>query len=78
MFGKHGHLYLSFIYLINEGYHLLMRKTRGAYCAMVMIVLLDLPMDLPPEASARDFGHDTFVSGLPEYLSRCMLLLSFL
>lgn len=41
---------------------------------MVMIVLLDLPVDLPPEATARQFGHDTFMSGLPEYLSRCKSL----
>jgi len=43
----------------------------GAYCAMVMIALLDLPPELPPDASARRFGFDTFASGLPEYLSRC-------
>ncbi|KAL2002027.1 hypothetical protein VTN02DRAFT_780 [Thermoascus thermophilus] len=44
---------------------------RGAYCAMVIISLLDLPLDLPPEAEARRHGLETFVSGLPEYLSRC-------
>lgn len=38
---------------------------------MVMVALLDLPVELPPDAPAREFGHDTFVSGLPEYLSRC-------
>jgi hypothetical protein len=38
---------------------------------MVMIALLDLPPELPPDASARQFGFDTFASGLPEYLSRC-------
>ncbi|KAH8697720.1 CaaX farnesyltransferase beta subunit Ram1 [Talaromyces proteolyticus] len=44
---------------------------RGAYCAMVIISLLNLPLDLPPEAEARQHGLRTFVSGLPEYLSRC-------
>lgn len=44
---------------------------RGAYCAMVVISLLDLPLALPPDAEARRHGIDTFVSGLPEYLSRC-------
>ncbi|KAK2736482.1 CAAX farnesyltransferase (FTase) subunit beta [Myotisia sp. PD_48] len=44
---------------------------RGAYCIIVMIVLLDLPMELPPDAPARKFGHDTFISGLPEYISSC-------
>lgn len=43
----------------------------GAYCAMVIISLLDLPLELPPEAEARRHGLETFVSGLPEYLSRC-------
>ncbi|EER24306.1 protein farnesyltransferase beta subunit, putative [Coccidioides posadasii C735 delta SOWgp] len=44
---------------------------RGAYCVMVMVALLDLPTELPPDAPARQFGYDTFMSGLPEYLSRC-------
>ncbi|KAG5304654.1 CaaX farnesyltransferase beta subunit Ram1 [Histoplasma capsulatum G186AR] len=44
---------------------------RGAYCAMVMIALLDLPLQLPLDSPARHAGFDTFVSGLPEYLSRC-------
>jgi len=44
---------------------------RGAYCAMTIISLLDLPIDLPPEANARHHGLQTFSSGLPEYLSRC-------
>ncbi|KAL2832811.1 terpenoid cyclases/protein prenyltransferase alpha-alpha toroid [Aspergillus pseudoustus] len=44
---------------------------RGAYCAMVIISLLDLPLTLPPEARAREYGLETFTSGLPEYLSRC-------
>src|SRR5436190_9369113 len=45
----------------------------GAYCAMVIIALLDLPPELPPDASARRFGFDTFASGLPEYLTRCRM-----
>ncbi|OAT06004.1 protein farnesyltransferase subunit beta [Blastomyces gilchristii SLH14081] len=44
---------------------------RGAYCAMVIIALLDLPLQLPPDSPARHAGLDTFISGLPEYLSRC-------
>lgn len=38
---------------------------------MVVISLLDLPLELPPEAAARQAGLDTFLSGLPEYLARC-------
>ncbi|KAH1493183.1 hypothetical protein LV164_000084 [Aspergillus fumigatus] len=44
---------------------------RGAYCAMVVHALLDLPLALPPEAEARQNGLETFTDGLPEYLSRC-------
>ncbi|KAL1995824.1 hypothetical protein VTN49DRAFT_690 [Thermomyces lanuginosus] len=44
---------------------------RGAYCAMVIISLLDLPLDLPPESNARQSGLRTFLDGLPEYLARC-------
>lgn len=44
---------------------------RGAYCAMVMISLLSLPLDLPPDAPAREGGLTTFVDQLPEYLGRC-------
>ncbi|CAF9916077.1 MAG: CAAX farnesyltransferase (FTase) subunit beta [Heterodermia speciosa] len=44
---------------------------RGAYCSMTMISLLGLPLELPPEAPARAHGLTSFLSGLPEYLSRC-------
>ncbi len=38
---------------------------------MVMISLLALPLELPPDAPARAKGLTTFLDGLPEYLSRC-------
>lgn len=38
---------------------------------MVIISLLDLPLELPADAPARQYGLETFTSGLPEYLSRC-------
>ncbi|KAH8428245.1 CAAX farnesyltransferase subunit beta RAM1 [Aspergillus melleus] len=44
---------------------------RGAYCAMVIISLLDLPLTLPPDAEARQHGLESFTSGLSEYLARC-------
>ncbi|BAE58272.1 unnamed protein product [Aspergillus oryzae RIB40] len=44
---------------------------RGAYCAMVLLSLLDLPLTLPPDAEARKHGFETFTSGLSDYLSRC-------
>ncbi|EEP75738.1 hypothetical protein UREG_00585 [Uncinocarpus reesii 1704] len=54
-----------------EAFGLVDRMALGAYCVMVMIALLDLPIELPSDAPARQFGYDTFISGLPEYLSRC-------
>jgi protein farnesyltransferase subunit beta len=45
--------------------------TRGAYCAMVMISLLNLPFDLPPDAPSRAAGLETFGDGLADYISRC-------
>lgn len=44
---------------------------RGAYCTMTIIVLLAIPLELPPNASARVNGFTSFLDGLPEYLSRC-------
>ncbi|THC89166.1 hypothetical protein EYZ11_011383 [Aspergillus tanneri] len=44
---------------------------RGAYCAMVIISLLDLPLTLPLESEARQYGLESFTSGLSEYLARC-------
>ncbi|KAL4891066.1 terpenoid cyclases/protein prenyltransferase alpha-alpha toroid [Aspergillus ambiguus] len=44
---------------------------RGAYCAMVIISLLDLPLTLPAECEARKAGLETFTSGLSDYLARC-------
>ena len=45
--------------------------TRGTYCALVIISLLSLPLDLPPDAPARAAGYQTFNDGLGEYVSRC-------
>jgi len=44
---------------------------RGAYCALVIISLLNLPLELPQSARARESGLSTFRDGLGEYLSRC-------
>ncbi|KAF2136717.1 uncharacterized protein K452DRAFT_237052 [Aplosporella prunicola CBS 121167] len=44
---------------------------RGAYCAMVIISLLDLPVQLPPDSPARVKGDETFMTGLPEWISLC-------
>ncbi|KKY28901.1 putative farnesyltransferase beta subunit ram1 [Phaeomoniella chlamydospora] len=46
--------------------------TRGAYSAMVLITLLNLPLDLPPDSEARTIGGlQTLTDGLPEWISRC-------
>ncbi|KAG4034023.1 hypothetical protein MFRU_003g00020 [Monilinia fructicola] len=44
---------------------------RGAYCALILITLLSLPIDLPQDASARSSNYTTFIDGLPEWISRC-------
>lgn len=44
---------------------------RGAYCALVIISLLDLPLALPSDSEARRAGFDNLTDGLAEYLSRC-------
>lgn len=44
---------------------------RGAYCALVAISLLNLPLSLPADSPARSDGLETFMDGLGEYLSRC-------
>ncbi|KAI9782769.1 MAG: CAAX farnesyltransferase (FTase) subunit beta [Peltula sp. TS41687] len=58
---------------LNVGPHFdgLLTALSGAYCALVMISLLNLPLELPPESPARTTHEDTFLTGLPEYLSRC-------
>ena len=38
---------------------------------MVIVSLLCLPLELPSSAPARQHGLDSFVSSLPDYLSRC-------
>jgi protein farnesyltransferase subunit beta len=45
--------------------------TRGAYCALVAISLLDLPLELPPDSPARKAGLETFNDGIGTYISRC-------
>ncbi|WPH00268.1 Hypothetical protein R9X50_00309200 [Acrodontium crateriforme] len=44
---------------------------RGAYCAMTIITILNLPLTLPPDASARSAGMELFTDGLGEWIGRC-------
>ncbi|KAK3054041.1 CAAX farnesyltransferase (FTase) subunit beta [Extremus antarcticus] len=44
---------------------------RGAYCAMTIITLLNLPLELPPDASARSAGLTSFTDRLGEWVGRC-------
>lgn len=45
---------------------------RGAYCAMTIITLLNLPLDLPPEAPARTTaGLTSFLDNLGDWVSQC-------
>jgi protein farnesyltransferase subunit beta len=38
---------------------------------MTIISLLNLPLQLPPGSPARVNGDETFVTGLPEWISQC-------
>lgn len=44
---------------------------RGAYCAMTAITLLNLPLELPPDAPARAAGLTSFLDGLGEWIGKC-------
>jgi protein farnesyltransferase subunit beta len=44
---------------------------RGAYCALVILSLLHIPLELPPDAPARAHGLTTFTDKLGEWVSRC-------
>jgi protein farnesyltransferase subunit beta len=44
---------------------------RGAFCAMIVISLLNLPLDLPQDAPARKNGLTSFTDGLGEWVSQC-------
>ncbi|KAK4200864.1 putative farnesyltransferase subunit beta [Triangularia verruculosa] len=46
---------------------------RGAYCAAVIITLLDLPLDLTPESPAYNPSDPSFnlLSGVADYVRRC-------
>jgi len=44
---------------------------RGAYCAMTIINLLNLPLSLPPDSSANSTGQETFLYRLGEWIGKC-------
>ncbi|CEI60981.1 unnamed protein product [Fusarium venenatum] len=44
---------------------------RGAYCAAVIISLLNLPLELPQDSPARSAGHTGLFAGLADYVHRC-------
>lgn len=45
---------------------------RGAYCALVILCLLNLPLTLPTDSPAYSSdGSSTFLTGLAEWISRC-------
>ncbi|KNG45906.1 CaaX farnesyltransferase beta subunit Ram1 [Stemphylium lycopersici] len=44
---------------------------RGAFCAMVILSLTNLPLELPPDAPARKHGFTTFTDGLGDWISKC-------
>lgn len=46
----------------------------GAYCAMVILSLLNLPTELPQSSPARQYGHTQFHDGLIEWIGKCKFL----
>ena len=44
---------------------------RGAYCALTVLSLLNIPMDLPPDAPARKNGLTSFLDNLGSWIGRC-------
>ena len=44
---------------------------RGAYCAMTIINLLNLPLELPRNAPTRQAGMTSFLDRLGEWVGRC-------
>jgi len=44
---------------------------RGAFCAVVILSLLNLPLDLPPESPVRAHGLTSFTDGLGDWISTC-------
>ncbi|PSN60944.1 terpenoid cyclases/Protein prenyltransferase [Corynespora cassiicola Philippines] len=44
---------------------------RGAFCALVALSLLNIPLELPPDAPARQHGLTNFLDGLGDWVSRC-------
>lgn len=44
---------------------------RGAFCAMVLLSLLNLPLELPNDSPARKQGLATFTDNLGDWVSQC-------
>ncbi|CAO2655793.1 Nn.00g045960.m01.CDS01 [Neocucurbitaria sp. VM-36] len=44
---------------------------RGAFCAVVILSLLNLPLDLPQDAPARKHGLTSFTDYLGDWVSQC-------
>ncbi|RKF64769.1 Protein farnesyltransferase subunit beta [Erysiphe neolycopersici] len=44
---------------------------RGAYCAVVIISLLNLPLELSQDSPSWSHKQNSLLTGLPEWISRC-------
>lgn len=44
---------------------------RGAFCAMIILSLLNLPLELPQDAPARQHGLTTFTDNLGDWVGKC-------
>ena len=49
----------------------------GAYCAVVIISLLNIPLELPSDSPAKSRETNTLLTGIPEYVRRCKSVLCY-
>jgi hypothetical protein len=61
-------LFMPLTYLVPES---------GAYCAAVIISLLNLPLELPSDSPAKVHETDTLFTRIPEYIRRCKVVPSY-
>lgn len=60
--------------IIQPASEAMLTLSSGAYCAAVIITLLDLPLELPRESPAWSPDGATLLTNLPEWIATCKSL----
>jgi len=68
-----GEIDVRQVFVPLDQVHVPDREFRGAYCAAVLITLLQLPLDLPTDSPAYTPERPDLFSGLADYVRRCKL-----